>query len=162
MPDNELKKQKPFLLFNIALIAFLLDQITKLWALDILQLHKPVFVTSFFNFFLTFNKGVSFSLFYNTSAYGHLILAGMGLLICSGVFFWMRKEKDVKINVGLSLVLGGALANIIDRVRLGYVVDFLDFHLNSSHWPAFNLADSFICLGAFIIFIQIFFKKEED
>ena len=86
----------------------------------------------------------------------------MGLLICSGVFFWMRKEKDVKINVGLSLVLGGALANIIDRVRLGYVVDFLDFHLNSSHWPAFNLADSFICLGAFIIFIQIFFKKEED
>ena len=73
-----------------------------------------------------------------------------------------RYETDTKTKIGLSLVLGGAIGNIVDRLRFGYVVDFLDFYFNTYHWPAFNLADSFICLGAFFIFIQIFFKKEEE
>ncbi len=162
MLNNRLKKQTPYMLFSIAFIVFMLDQLTKIWALKALTLHTPLFMTSFFNFFLTYNKGVSFSLFYNTAKYGHFLLAGMGLVICCCVLYWMIKEKDNKTKIGLSFVLGGALANILDRVRLGHVVDFLDFHFNSYHWPAFNLADSFICLGAFIIFIQIFLKKEEE
>ena len=151
-----------FLLFNIAFISFMLDQMTKRWALEALELHTPLPVTSFFNFFLTYNKGVSFSLFYNTTSYGPFLLAGMGLLICFFVLYWMIKETDTKTKIGLSLVLGGAIGNIVDRIRFGYVVDFLDFYFNTYHWPAFNLADSFICLGAYFIFIQIFFKKEEE
>ena len=74
----------------------------------------------------------------------------------------MVKENDFLIRIGLAYILGGAIGNIIDRIRLGYVIDFLDVYYKTNHWPAFNGADSFICLGAFIIFIRIFFTKEGD
>lgn len=150
------------LYLTIAGLVIVLDQLTKFLALKNLHLHLPLEITSFFNFFLTYNKGVSFSLFSNDGAYTPILLSLMGITICSGVCYWLYKETNQLVKIGLSFILGGALGNIIDRLFLGYVVDFLDFHYNQVHWPAFNIADSFICLGAFIIFMQIFFKKEEE
>lgn len=145
-----------------ATLVILLDQITKFWAVKNLYLHFPIEITSFFNFFLTYNKGVSFSLFSSNAAHTPYLLSLMGILICIGIFYWLHKEENSFVKLGLSFVLGGAVGNIIDRLFLGHVIDFLDFHYQGTHWPAFNIADSFICLGAFIIFIQIFFKKEEE
>lgn len=161
MVNHISRKTMGYILFYLVSMVLIFDQVTKWLALNELTLHKPVAITSFFNLFLTYNKGVSFSLFYNTSIYGHLVLAFVGFIICLGILYWMIKEQDNFVNIGLSFILGGALSNIIDRVRLGHVVDFLDFYFGTYHWPAFNVADSFICLGAFIIFVRIFFKKEE-
>ena len=146
----------------ISISALIIDQMTKLLAVENLTLHTPVQICPFFNLFLTYNKGVSFSLLSSENPLTPLYLSLMGLFICIIVFFWMIKETDFAIKMGLAYILGGAIGNIIDRIRLGYVIDFLDVYYKTHHWPAFNGADSFICLGAFIIFIRIFLTKEED
>ncbi len=150
-----------FYLLGLSFLTVIIDQLSKSAAVSYLSFHQPIAVTSFFNLFLTYNKGVSFSLFSNTNPLMPFFLSLMGLIICLFVFFWMKKEKDTLVKLGLALILGGAIGNIIDRLRFGYVIDFLDFYYKTHHWPAFNGADSFICIGAFIIFIKIFFKKEE-
>lgn len=149
-------------LFILSVFVLFMDQITKWLAVENLTLHTPVPICPFFNLFLTYNKGVSFSLFSSTNPLTPVYLSLMGLLICFIVLYWMIKEKDFLIQAGLAYILGGAIGNIIDRIRLGHVVDFLDVYYKTHHWPAFNVADSFICLGALIIFIRIFFTKEED
>ena len=150
------------ILFITSISALLIDQLTKILAVTNLPLHTPVPVCPFFNLFLTYNKGVSFSLFSNDNPATPIYLSLMGLVICFLVLYWMVKENDFLIRIGLAYILGGAIGNIIDRIRLGYVIDFLDVYYKTNHWPAFNGADSFICLGAFIIFIRIFFTKEGD
>jgi len=146
----------------MSVFVLFMDQITKWLTVENLPIHTPVPCFPFFNLFLTYNKGVSFSLFSSTNPLTPVYLSLMGLLICLIVLYWMIKEKDFLIQTGLACILGGAIGNIIDRIRLGHVVDFLDVYYKTHHWPAFNVADSFICLGAFIIFIRIFFTKEED
>lgn len=154
--------KKAIPLFLISFFALFIDQITKWLAVENLTLHVPVPVYPFFNLFLTYNKGVSFSIFSSDHPMTPVFLSLMGLLICFVVLYWMIKEKDFFIQMALAFILGGAIGNIIDRIRFGYVIDFLDVYCKTHHWPAFNGADSFICLGAFIIFIRIFFKKEEE
>lgn len=146
----------------IAILSLLLDQWTKFLAMTHLPLHKEIAVCPFFNLFLTYNKGVSFSIFSSNHPMTPVFLSLMGLAICIFVLYWLIKESDFYIKFALSLILGGAIGNIIDRIRFGYVIDFLDVYYKTHHWPAFNGADSFICLGAFIIFMRIFFKKEEE
>lgn len=161
-----ISKKQPFsiglFLFILVISTIIIDQTTKWIAVTNLTLHHPINVCPFFNLFLTYNKGVSFSLFSNSNPLTPFYLSLMGLILCSCIIYWIIKEKDFLIQMGLSYILGGAIGNIIDRIRLGYVVDFLDIYYKNNHWPAFNGADSFICLGAFIIFIRIFFKKEEE
>ena len=157
-----MKNKNCLIYMGLAGFVILFDQITKFLALKNLYLHIPIEITSFFNLFLTYNKGVSFSLFSSESSYTPYLLSLMSLVICVGICYWLLTETIPLVKIGLSFVLGGAIGNVIDRLFLGYVIDFLDFHYKTAHWPAFNIADSFICLGAFIIFIQIFFKKEEE
>ena len=119
-------------------------------------------VTGFFNIVFTWNFGTAFSLFNGLGEYAPIALILMtGIIIGIILYYLFARAKRYEI-VPLALIAGGALGNLIDRIRFGAVVDFLDFHIGGYHWPAFNLADSFICLGAFFIFIQIFFKKEEE
>ena len=144
------------------LIAFLFiftlicDQITKIFVINRLNLGEKIDILPFFNFVRVHNKGVSFGL-----------LSGMvqPLILCllSGIivyFLVIYAKENVRYRVPISLILGGALGNIIDRIRYGSVVDFLDFHLVGYHWPAFNVADSAITLGMFaLIFISYREKK---
>lgn len=149
------------MIYFIILFALILDQLTKLLAIIFLPIHHFVPIFPFFNLFLTHNKGVSFSLFTNDNIHTPLLLSLFSILICIGVMYWMHKEKNKSIRIGLALILGGAIGNIVDRIRLGSVIDFLDFHYHTHHWPAFNIADSSICIGAFIIFVCLVFIKEE-
>ena len=112
----------------------------------------------FFNLVLTFNKGVSFSFLTSDSPLMPWILSGFALFICLGICFWLRSEKDRLTRIGLALILGGAVGNVIDRIRLGAVVDFLDFYIGQYHWPAFNIADSAICIGVALILIRSFWR----
>ena len=137
---------------GLAVAAFVavLDQITK--ALVLGFFGKPgcafdrVRVSPFFDLVLTCNPGVSFGLF-NRTGVGSLIFSLLALIIILVLLIWLSRVRATFLAAAIGLVIGGAVGNVVDRLRFGAVIDFLDFHLASWHWPAFNLADSAICLG---------------
>lgn len=146
-----------------ALIVFLLDQASKAAVLmHFRDSPAPVEITPFFNLVLAWNKGVSFSMFHSDHPVMPWVLTGVALLICAMIVHWMSMEKNQNTVNCFGLILGGALGNIFDRVHYGAVVDFLDFHIGVHHWPAFNIGDSAICIGAGIILIwNIFLAPAE-
>ena len=142
------------MIYLISSIVFLLDFGTKFWAMKALSPHIFVPVFPCFNLYLTFNRGVSFSLFSAHSIAGVWILIGTTCAISALIIYFIQKEKEILSRIGLAMVLGGAIGNLIDRIRFGAVVDFLDFYWKNYHWPAFNIADSAICIGAALIIFQ--------
>lgn len=150
----------------VIVLTIMADQISKFFAFDLLPEGQPVAVTSFFNWVKVWNTGVSFSMFNNHGRLGAVLLSLFALGVAAFLFSWMLKEKNRLKICALALIIGGALGNVADRVRFGAVLDFLDFHYKNMHWPAFNGADSFICVGVFILItIEIFenkMKKTEE
>ena len=138
----------------VAFFSLLLDQLSKFWIdTQILAERTMISVTDYFNLIKVWNKGVSFSMFNGYGDSGSIILCGVATVISAILLYWMYHE-DRKIKIfGLGLIVGGALGNVVDRLHFGAVMDFLDFHYENHHWPAFNLADSFICVGAFLLII---------
>ena len=116
-------------------------------------------VNDFFNVVTAWNTGVSFSMFDNHGILGIVLLSALSIMIVAYLLYWMSREKNVFLQVALGFVVGGALGNVIDRMCFGAVFDFLDFHIGSGHWPAFNIADSFICIGAAIIIAEAVVAK---
>ncbi len=108
-------------------------------------LHRAQ-ISPFFDLVLTCNPGVSFGLF-NRAGVNSLIFSLAALVIALILVLWLGRVRATFLAVAIGLVIGGAIGNVVDRLRFGAVIDFLDFHLASWHWPAFNLADSAICLG---------------
>ena len=147
-----------------AIIICLLDLLSKELIFNLLDQteRQHIVVTSYFNLVKVYNTGVSFGMF-NNLQYGKFILLIIASFITLFLIYWLCKAENKKIACALSLVIGGALGNIIDRAIYGAVADFLDFHISGYHWPAFNLADSAITLGAIIlIFDEFFTKKKHD
>ena len=136
----------------IAIIVLLLDQLSKWSALSNLQMGVPVSVLPFMNWLLLFNPGAAFSFLAEGSGWqrGFFTILGLGASI---YIFWLlyKSQSDKLLCVALSLILGGALGNVLDRVMYGAVVDFIDLYYANWHWPAFNIADSAICVGAALI-----------
>jgi signal peptidase II len=127
-----------------------LDQITKLWVLAFFgepgcAVHRLV-VTSFLDLVLTCNSGVSFGMFSRTGL-NSLVFTLAAALIVVVLTLWLGRVRTGFLAVAIGLIIGGAIGNVIDRLRFGAVIDFLYFHVGSWYWPAFNLADSAICLG---------------
>ncbi len=150
------------MIYFVSLAVLIMDQLSKIWILETLTIHQSLPVFKGFNLFLTYNKGVSFSLFSSDHVFMPWVLTTVALLICLGIVFWLKKEHNSQIRLGLALILGGAIGNIIDRIRFGSVVDFLDIYVGPYHWPAFNVADSAICIGAFLIIVHLFLNKKEN
>jgi signal peptidase II len=140
--------------FLLALTVLVLDQATKWLALASLDPYEPMVVTPFFNLVLVWNRGVSFGMLSGDPAWGPWYLTGMSAAIGAFLIVWLYRESRVVTRVALWLVLAGAVGNIIDRLRFGAVVDFLDFHAFGYHWPAFNVADSAIVVGAGLILLD--------
>lgn len=149
------------MIYLIILLTIVFDQVSKALVYADLPLYQPIPVCPFFNLFFTMNKGVSFSFLASDSPLVPWLLSGFALGVCGLLAYWIAHEKDKWTRIGLALVLGGALGNVIDRIRLGAVIDFLDFYIGTYHWPAFNVADSAICVGVAIIIIKSFQKKEK-
>ncbi len=140
---------------NVALLVILLDQLSKYYMLnEILGLQNIIIIAPFFSLVRAWNTGVSFSMFNNYGNVGAWALSAVALMIVGFLLIWLKSEKNKIAQIALGMIIGGAIGNVIDRVRLGAVFDFLDFHIGDSHWPAFNLADSFICVGAMILILQ--------
>jgi len=136
----------------IATIILLLDQLSKWSALSNLQLGIPEPVLPFMNWLLLLNPGAAFSFLAQGSGWQRWFFTIVALVACVYIVWLLRKSQNDKILcVALSLILGGALGNVLDRIMYGAVVDFIDLHYANWHWPAFNIADSAICIGAALI-----------
>jgi signal peptidase II len=139
------------------------DQLTKWLVLSFFENRYPrVELTDFFNLVLVFNKGAAFSLFAQAAGWQTPLLAAFALAAAVIVsVLIVRNPGRGLLCLGLALILGGALGNLIDRVRFGHVVDFLDFHALGWHWPAFNVAESAISVGAVILILEGFVHHEK-
>ena len=138
----------------IAVFIVALDQASKWWLLELMGRDPRVIeVTPFFNFVLGLNRGVSFGLF-DSAEMGPWPFLLLAAAITVALLVWLAKAGQRWTATALGLIIGGAVGNAIDRVRFGGVVDFLDFHALGRHWPAFNVADSAICIGVIMILIE--------
>lgn len=125
-----------------------LDQASKAVVLARFALHESIVVTDFFNLVLVFNSGAAFSFLAQAGGWQKWFFVVLSVGISAWLTHWLRGCAHQRLlPTALSFVIGGALGNVLDRLRFDAVVDFLDFHLVGWHWPAFNLADSFICVG---------------
>ncbi len=146
----------------VAALVLALDQLTKLWIMnDVLSGVPSIELTPFFNLVYAWNTGVSFSMFDNPGTAGTIALCLVAAVIVAALLWWLHREKTRTLQIGLGMIIGGALGNLIDRVRLGAVFDFLDFHIGAHHWPAFNVADSFICIGAAVLILHSLLYPEK-
>lgn len=145
----------------IATVVFAADQISKPWILSVFEGGaRPVEVTSFFNLVLVYNRGVSFGLFSNDSTSGPFILAALAVAIALGIWWFLLRKAGARLMaIACGLIIGGAFGNALDRLLYGGVVDFLDFHVAGYHWPAFNIADCAIVVGAVLIAADGLFGK---
>ena len=137
-----------------AIIVAILDQLSKAAVLAFFAgrgFGDRETVTSFFNLSLTYNRGISFGLFNGGAGLNSLIFSLAAGAIVALLIFWLSRATSPFLAFAIGLIIGGAAGNVIDRLRLGAVVDFLDFHVQSLHWPAFNLADSAITVGAVLL-----------
>jgi signal peptidase II len=138
-----------WLWIGIAIAILLADQFTKVLIVSTYQLGEGFSVTSFFNIVRVHNEGAAFSFLANAGGWQRWLFTGLGLIAAIAIVWMLKQHAQQKLfGFALACVLGGAVGNVIDRVMYGYVVDFLDFHYAGMHFPAFNLADSAITLGA--------------
>jgi len=149
--------------FALAAAVIVADQIVKLIVLRVFAPGEQRVVTDFFNLVLVFNKGAAFSLFAQAPGWQAPLLSAFAVLASLVVgWFIVRNPGKGLFCLGLALILGGAIGNVIDRLRFGQVVDFLDFHAFGWHWPAFNVADSAISIGAVILILEGFIRREKQ
>lgn len=143
---------------GIMLVIFFtaLDQLSKYWVEKLLPFHEPVAFIPFLSWFRTYNEGIAFSFFSNFSRW--VLIALTVTIIIFVLWLWKQSLREhVLTRFGYALVIGGAIGNLIDRVALGYVIDFVQFHTSNRSFAIFNVADSFITIGAaIIIFDELF------
>lgn len=148
-------------------IAIVLDQLTKAWVISYLQLYESKeIIPGFFNLVYVTNTGAAFSMLANVdSPWRHYFFLAIGLIAMVGltVAYWKLRKVSTYYSLALALIAGGAAGNLIDRVRFGAVIDFLDFYVGRYHWPAFNVADSAICVGAgLFLVVNIFEVRNQE
>ena len=150
------------LFFSISGVTVILDQLTKNWMLDLIFLpHRQIALTPFLNLTPVWNSGISFGLFRNQQVVGQFIIPVLALLVVIWLFFALYELNSLQ-RCSAGLIAGGAMGNVIDRIRFERVVDFVDVHIGNYHWPAFNLADSAIFLGVvFWMYAAIFMAQAQ-
>ena len=148
-------RQGLWLWLGLALLVLVLDQFTKVLVLGAFQLGDGTPITSFFNLVRAHNTGAAFSFLANAGGWQRWFFTGIGVVATVFMVWMLRSHAGQKLFcLAISLILGGAVGNVIDRLLHGYVVDFLDFYWGSWHFPAFNLADSAITLGAIFLILD--------
>jgi signal peptidase II len=156
---NNLKNPKLIIIF---LLTVVLDAISKKFMSSWLSLgQSSSVIPGFFQFTLVHNKGAAFGVGSSWSVPIFLLFSVVALVVVTMLFYQLKPHEKLSA-IGLSMILGGAFGNIIDRIRLGYVVDFLDVYVKTHHWPVFNIADSAITIGAILLGIEILFLEKKN
>lgn len=140
----------------LAIVIVVFDQLTKYIASTSLELHQPLAVMPMFNWTLMHNPGAAFSFLANEDGWQRWFFATIAVVVSVVIFLWIKKlEQHEKWQaIALALILGGAVGNVIDRIWLGYVVDFIQIYYQQWYWPAFNIADSAISIGVVMIVVD--------
>lgn len=144
-------------------LIIVLDQASKLFMASWLSIAETRAIIPFFNLTMAHNTGAAFSFLSQAGGWQRWFFVGLALAISSGLLVWLKKLAKTKMEaISISLILGGAIGNVIDRLLLGYVIDFIDVYYGTYHWPAFNIADSAICVGAALLIIDSFRAKPDQ
>ena len=135
----------------------ILDQVTKIWVSNVLELYQTINVLPFFNLRLLHNPGAAWSILATAGGWQRWFLSILAILVSGMIMFWLHNLERQRywFACALALILGGAVGNVIDRIMYGYVVDFIDIYYQGWHWPAFNIADSAISIGAVMVLISL-------
>lgn len=144
----------------IAIVVIAIDQLSKLWMVNLLQDVGNIKLLPFFDLTLVYNRGISFGMLNGGS---WLELAAIGIItsaIAISLLVWLSKINSKYVATCIGLIIGGAIGNVIDRFFREGVVDFLDFYADTSHYPAFNVADSCICIAVVLLLLENVFVKE--
>ena len=147
--------------YMLSFTVIIIDQITKYFAVEKLALHEVKSIYEGFNLILIYNEGAAFSFLSDAGGWQRWFLIGVSCVVCVFIVVWMYQSisKSKCLLAGLSLILGGALGNLWDRLSLGYVVDFIEVYYEDLYWPAFNISDSAITIGAILLILDIFLKE---
>ena len=149
--------------YALAAVVIVLDQISKQVVLASIQYGETIYVAPFWNWVLTFNRGAAFSFLASEEGWQRWFFTVLALGVSGWIVIMLRRHcGEFRLALALTLILGGALGNVIDRVRFGVVVDFIQWHAAGFYWPSFNLADSAICVGAALMIWDQFRAKPED
>ncbi|MBF0471565.1 MAG: signal peptidase II [Gammaproteobacteria bacterium] len=148
----------------LSLAVLILDLGTKQLASALLAYHQPVAIFSGFNFTLLHNTGAAFSFLSDAGGWQRWFFTAVALTVSGALLYWLKtlQRQQWLLALALSLILGGALGNLIDRVLFGYVIDFIDIYYRDWHWPAFNIADSAISVGAALLIADTFFGRDQE
>ena len=150
--------------FSVVFLIFLIDRISKFYIIKLATLEKnfEVYVTSYLNLYLVWNKGIAFGLLSFDSSFIYNIVSFIILLIIIALILMIVKELYIFKKNCLLIILGGAIGNLFDRIYYTAVPDFIDFHIGNIHWFIFNIADIFISIGVVcLIYAEIFFKDKK-
>lgn len=148
----------------LSVVFLIADQGSKLWVAANFDLYESIAVMPMFNFTYVHNEGAAFSFLSEAGGWQRWFFSAIAFSISGLLLYWMRglNKSDKLLSIAYALVLSGALGNLIDRVSYGYVIDFLDVYYQQHHWPAFNIADAAICVGAVLIIYDAIFSKEQS
>lgn len=154
------KKAWPWLWLSVAIIV--IDQISKYLLNRHLIFNQPVKLLPFFNLTLRYNAGTAFGFFGRAGGWQVYIFSAISLIVAIIFIIWLFRipRRDWLMGLAISLIIGGAIGNVIDRIRLSYVIDFFDFHIGSWHFATFNVADSAISIGAVLLIIRLLFGSK--
>lgn len=142
-----------------AVVVLVADQLSKAWIIQFFQDHFwPVDLLPFLRLVMTWNTGVSFGIFNDGGPWNAWLLSALAGLVSIVLLVWLWRSKNTLICLSLGGIIGGAVGNLIDRIRFGAVADFIDVHAFGYHWPAFNVADSAITVGAILLILDSLFS----
>ena len=152
--------KKNLIIFSIISIVFFLDFATKNYAITNLLLNHSEAINTYLNFTLAFNYGAAFSFLSDAGGWQRWFFVIFSIIVVFFISYILIKDKESEY-ISYSLVLGGALGNLYDRIFLGYVIDFIEFHYNNFYWPIFNIADIAISIGVILLLYSMFFKDNK-
>ena len=152
-----MKNFRQFRWLWVTLLVLVVDLVTKKMASHFILTLLPYKVTPFLNFRLVYNSGSAFGFLDQQSGWQLWFLSIVAIVVCVALLIWLYRLPTSHrwTAVAIAMIIGGALGNMIDRLTLGYVLDFIDVHVGSHHWPAFNVADMAICIGVVIVLIRL-------
>ncbi len=149
----------------LSLVVIVLDQLTKRIAVAYLEYARPKVVMPYLDFTLLHNTGAAFSFLANAGGWQRWLFVSLGIAVSALVVYWVPRlpqKGQARLAAALALIMGGALGNVIDRLAYGYVIDFIHAHYDKHYWPAFNVADMAISVGAALLIIDSIFPGKPD
>ena len=161
---TETKKKTGLRWLWLSVVVFIIDQLTKYWTVEVLELYESFQILPFFHFTYARNYGAAFSFLGDAGGWQKYLFTGIAFVVSAYLIYQLKRNSAGQrwSSIAFALILSGAIGNVTDRILFGYVVDFLDFDLGFYRWPTFNVADIAIFIGAAMIIIESLFFSEND